>query len=139
MLILLKKDDHENLRAFAITMMWVFPAVFMLLLPYVFEQSIPWWPALLSGVLAILYIVRPSGLYYPYRVWMWIALILSWLNTRIILGVAFYGLILPIGILLRIFGKLQYSAMSKNKVKNTSTFWIPSDKSKTKSNLKDPF
>lgn len=139
MLKLLDKNDHENLRAFSITMMWVFPVVFMLMLPYLFDHSVPWWPALLSGALAVMYLIFPSGLYYPYRIWMFIALILGWINTRIILGIAFYGLILPIGLLLRIFGKLQYSAKTKDKLKDQTTFWIASDTSKNKSNLKDPF
>jgi hypothetical protein len=36
---------------------------------------------------------------------MWIGHILGWVNTRILLGLVFYGLITPMGILFRLMGK----------------------------------
>ncbi|GAC14304.1 SxtJ family membrane protein [Aliiglaciecola lipolytica] len=135
MLKLLKRKDIHGLREFSVTMMWVFPLVFMLFLPWVFERSIPWWPAAFSGCLAILYFVYPKGLYFPYRGWMAIAGVLGWVNTRLILGLAFFALILPIGLVLRLFGKLQYQTKpDKNK-----SFWQKSHDGKTAKNLEEPF
>ena len=135
MLTLLKPHEYHELRAFSVTMMWVFPVVFMLLLPWIFEHSIPWWPAMLSGCLAILYFVYPRGLYVPYRLWMAIAMVLGWVNTRLILGLAFYLLILPIGLVLRVFKKLQYQPNSLQQNSN----WVTSESRKDGSKLKDPF
>jgi hypothetical protein len=135
MLILVSKTEVGALKAFARTMIWAFPAVFMGLLPWLFEQSIHWWPAVISGVLLVLYFVYPSGIYYPYRVWMAIAGVLGWINTRIILGLAFYLLIFPIGLLMRSIGKLQY----QTKMNETDSFWIKREQKLTKENLKDPF
>ncbi|GAA0857439.1 SxtJ family membrane protein [Aliiglaciecola litoralis] len=135
MLTLLKKHDHQGLREFSVTMMWVFPLVFMLLLPWLFEQPIPWWPAIFSGCLAILYFVYPTGLYIPYRIWMAIASVLGWVNTRLILGIAFYLLILPIGLVLRLFKKLQY----QHKPAQQDSYWITSEPRKDSVKLKDPF
>ena len=133
---LVAKNDILELKRFGLTMMWVFPLVFMGLLPWLFERGIPWWPLALTGLLAALYLFYPKGLYYPYRIWMAIALVLGWINTRIILGLAFYGLILPIGLLLRLFGKLQYKNKPTN---NHNSFYIqPTDK-KTRENLEEPF
>lgn len=136
MLVLLDKNDIEGLKSFALTMIWAFPLVFMGVLPRLFEFAIPYWPAGVSLVLLVLYAVFPLGIYWPYRVWMMIAGVLGWINTRIILGLAFFLLILPIGLLLRMFGKLQYQA---KKVKNQSSFWIKNDQPRTKDKLKEPF
>lgn len=133
---LVAKNDILELKRFGLTMMWVFPLVFMGLLPWLFERGLPWWPLVLSGLLATLYLAYPKGLYYPYRIWMAIALVLGWINTRIILGFAFFGLILPIGLLLRLFGKLQY----KNKpLPNQNSFYIQRLDKKTRKNLEEPF
>ena len=58
MLILVSKNDTEELKAFARTMIWAFPAVFMGLLPWLFNGAIHWWPAVISAVLLVLYFVR---------------------------------------------------------------------------------
>ena len=36
---------------------------------------------------------------------MWIGHILGWINTRILLGIVFYALVTPIGIVFRLMGK----------------------------------
>jgi uncharacterized membrane protein YkvA (DUF1232 family) len=135
MLKLVDRQDHSALKEFSVTMMWVFPLVFMLFLPWLFDSSIPWWPAALSAVLAILYFVFPSGLYVPYRIWMAIAMVLGWINTRLILALAFYLMILPIGLLLKVFNKLQYQQQPKD----NASYWIKSESPKSKDNLKEPF
>lgn len=138
MIKLVKRDQIAELKRFALTVMWIFPAVFMGLLPWLFERQIPWWPAALALFMGLLYFIYPKWLYYPYRVWMVIAIVLGWVNTRIILGLAFYGLILPIGLLLRMFGKLQYKDRPSNSDQSAS-FYIKVVDNKTKENLEDPF
>ncbi|MFB1037241.1 MAG: SxtJ family membrane protein, partial [Sinobacterium sp.] len=90
MLTLVDKSDIRELKSFARTMIWAFPAIFMGLLPWIFERDIHWWPSVISAVLGLLYLLYPAGIYYPYRVWMLIAGVLGWINTRLILGMAFY-------------------------------------------------
>ena len=136
MLPLHTKQDIDELKSFGLTMAWIFPAVFMGLLPWLFERAIPWWPAYFSGLLILLYVVYPKGLYYPYRAWMAIASVLGWINTRIVLAIAFYLLITPIGWVMRSLHKLQYRAKPKA-VK--STYWHQSEKEKQPERLKDPF
>ena len=139
MLKLAKKDDVYALKEFARNMIWAFPLVFMLILPWWFNAAVHWWPAAVSGMLLILYFVAPLALYYPYRIWMAVASVLGWINTRIILGLVFYLLILPIGILMRSLGKLQYKTGSRSKGIAVVSHWII-DKPKTdKNNLEKPF
>lgn len=46
------------------------------------------------------------GLMRPlYLGWMKLALALAWINTRILLGLFFYLVLTPIGLLMRLFGK----------------------------------
>lgn len=140
---LVNKQDVEALKEFAITMSWVFPLIFMVLLPWLFDRSVSLslsfcWPLVLSGLLLSLYLVYPPGLYYPYRLWMAIASVLGWINTRLILAVAFYGLILPLGLVLRMLGKLQYQAKT-NKRAQQASLWRKSEEKSAKQQLENPF
>ena len=138
MIPLYQQSQIAELKRFALTMMWVFPAIFMGVLPWLFSGTIPWWPAVLSLVLALLYLVYPKWLYYPYRVWMAIASVIGWINTKLVLGLAFYGLILPIGLILRLFNKLQYKAHAAQSGGAESFYIIVKDNT-TKENLEEPF
>lgn len=136
MITLVARTDIAELKRFALTMMWLFPLVFMFLLPWLFNHTIPWWPASLSAIMGIIYLSYPAGLYIPYRIWMAIASVLGWVNTRVILFMAFFGLILPIGLLLRLFGKLQYSTRFRTQ---QLSYWDKRNTPVTKQNLKEPF
>ena len=138
MLKLAARNDIPALKEFARNMMWVFPLVFMGLLPWLFDGAIPWWPAALSGLLIVLYLVYPLGLYYPYRVWMAIALVLGWINTRLVLGLAFYCLLMPLGLFMRSMGKLQYKTKHDSPACD-STYWITRTDKLTKDKLEKPF
>lgn len=138
MIKLVEKDQISELKRFAVTMMWVFPLIFMGLLPWLFEGDIPWWPLALSILLGGLYFVYPKGLYIPYRIWMAIAMVLGWVNTRLVLAFAFYVLILPIGLVLRLFNKLQYKKkMTKSAQKQS--YYHDVESGKSPESLKDPF
>jgi hypothetical protein len=138
MLNLAKKSDLTALKEFSRTMIWAFPVIFMGILPWLFEQPIHWWPAAISAVLILLYFAYPGGLYYPYRLWMAIASVLGWINTRLILGLAFYLLIMPIGLWMRFLGKLQYKTKIHQATDNNS-YWIKSEDKLDKENLENPF
>ncbi len=126
---------HE-LKQFALTMSWAIPCLFMLILPWLFEHSISWWPLAVSGILVLLYVAYPKGIYPIYRGWMSIASVIGWINTRIILGICFYFIILPMGIFLRIFGKLQYQTKRDPK---SNSFWITRNQQIHKDDLERPF
>ena len=59
---------------------------------------------------------------------------MGWLNTRLILGIVFYLLLMPLGLLLRLSGKLQYQAHPQG-----DSFWRQPDKEPTAKDLEDPF
>ena len=59
------------------------------------------WIGIPTSIIAILY---PEILFYPYKAWMKLGLILGWLNSRIILGLVFLIILQPIAFIMRIFG-----------------------------------
>ena len=50
-------------------------------------------------------LVAPRILAPAYRVWMKLAEVLAWINTRILLGVVFFGVVTPIGLVMRLLGR----------------------------------
>lgn len=137
MLPLANRNDTKAMRSFALTMSIVFPIVFTLLLPWLFNHGLAYWPFAVSTVLMSLYVIYPKGIYYPYYVWMIIASVLGWFNTRLILGLVFYIVITPIGLIMKTLGKLQY----KKQVNNQSNWvkQIHTDARKDKKRLEEPF
>ncbi len=53
--------------------------------------------------------------------WMKFAFVLGWINTRILLGVFFYLIITPTGLVMRLFGK---DFLNEKRDKNAPTYWI---------------
>src|SRR5262245_25936290 len=80
---------------FAVIALW--PAVFR-------GQSPRTWALGLAVVLSVLACVAPATLKPVHRWWMAIGEILGWFNTRVILGVVYYLLIVPIGAIRRMRG-----------------------------------
>jgi Saxitoxin biosynthesis operon protein SxtJ len=63
-----------------------------------------WWALLAAAVFVIPAVVMPSTLRPLHRGWMFIGHILGWINTRIILAIGFYGIVTPVGIVMRLTG-----------------------------------
>lgn len=61
--------------------------------------------ALVPGALLIpLGLVVPLALRPLFKGWMKVGHVMGWINTRIILGVLYFGLITPMGVAMRMFG-----------------------------------
>jgi polyferredoxin len=58
----------------------------------------------LGSLLIILGLVFPRALVVPNKAWMLLAEGLSFITTRIILGVVFFGIMTPIGVIKRLLG-----------------------------------
>ena len=100
-----KQPDVKELRSFGFITGGLTPVIFGLLLPWLFNHDFPKWPWIVSGTLLVWTLVLPKSLKPVYRVWMTIGLYLGWINTRIILSIMFYLIILPTGVIMRLFGK----------------------------------
>jgi hypothetical protein len=81
----------------------------------------------LGGALVVLGLVFPRGLVWPNKTWMGLAEILSFVSTRVILAVVFFGIVTPIGFIKRLFG---WDPLNR-RAPGRETYWQPySDRQK---------
>jgi hypothetical protein len=74
--------------------------------PFVFGGELPRiWALAVGGLLVFSGIVLPRSLIPVHRAWMSLGHALGWVNTRIILGLVFFVMITPMGMIMRLFGK----------------------------------
>jgi hypothetical protein len=95
----------QELRNFGLTVGTFVGVVFGLLIPWLFSGGFPTWPWIVFSVLSFLSLLLPYFLLPIYKGWMVIGHWLGWINTRIILGILFYFVFLPIGIFMKLLGK----------------------------------
>ena len=94
----------KELRSFGLSVGGVFGVIG--LWPMVIHgASVRPWAVGLGGLLIACGSLIPRVLAPVHKGWMWIGHILGWVNTRILLGLVFYGLITPIGMVFRLMGK----------------------------------
>ena len=99
-----KKIGKSQLRSFGFIVAGGFSVIG--LWPAIYRgQSVRLWALVIAAVLALAGLVVPQILKPVFKVWMGVGEILGWINTRIILSLLYYGLILPIGIGLRLAHK----------------------------------
>ena len=97
--------NNQELRNFGFISGAFVAILFGLLLPWLLVHSIPLWPWIVTAILSSSALLLPSLLAPVYKGWMRVGNALGWINTRIILWVVFHFLLLPIGLLMRLFGK----------------------------------
>jgi len=108
--------DPKELRNFSLITGSLIPVIFGLLLPWIFDRSFPVWPWPVGGVLVFIGLVLPMALKPVYLVWMTIGHYLGWINSRIILSIMFYCIILPVGWFRRLLGKDSMARSMKEQV-----------------------
>jgi saxitoxin biosynthesis operon SxtJ-like protein len=58
----------------------------------------------LGSALILLGLIFPKALIYPNKAWMQLAEVLAFVMTRLILGIVFFLIVTPIGVVKRLFG-----------------------------------
>ena len=94
-----------ELRRFGLATGAIFAGLFGLLLPWLFGRALPWWPWAIAAAFWLPALIAPILLRPVYRGWMIAGGALGWVNTRIILGVVFVVVVVPIGLVMRLFRK----------------------------------
>ena len=95
----------KELRDFGLIMAGMLSLMFGLVLPWLFGYSIPYWPFIAAIGFAVVGLVKPLLLGPVNRVWLKISDVLGWINTRLVMGIIFFLLIVPIGLIMRLFTK----------------------------------
>ena len=96
--------SKKQLREFGILIGFGFPIIIGWILPAFGGHSFREWTLWIGIPALILGIANPYLLLIPYQVWMKIGYILGWINSRIILGLVFLIILIPIAFLMRLFG-----------------------------------
>jgi hypothetical protein len=98
------QNNSQQLRRFGLIVGGGFTLIG--LWPMVFRAQPPrLWAFALAGALVVPALVVPRSLVYVHRVWMAAGEALGWINARIILSIVFYGIVTPMGFIMRRSGK----------------------------------
>jgi hypothetical protein len=74
--------------------------------PFVWRQeAVRIWAVVPGSLLAVVGLMMPGILKHVYQGWMWVGHVMGWVNTRIILGVLFYGVVTPMGLVMKLTGR----------------------------------
>src|SRR5689334_15620145 len=79
------------------------------------------WALLCGGLLIVAAVATPTFLAPLNRIWKRIGVLLSRIVSPIALGVLFFGVLVPTGLLMRLFGR---DPMRLRFDRNASTYWI---------------
>ena len=115
------KVKTRQLRSFGLIVGGVF--AFIGAWPEVYHSASPRLCALiLAAVLILPALIFPGSLRPFYLGWMRVSQLLGWINTRVILGVIFYLLFLPVGLIMRLLGK---DPMNRKFNSGVTTYRVP--------------
>lgn len=99
-----QQPTTKDLRQFGLLVGGVFTVIG--LWPAVFRGESPrWWGMVLGCLLIVLGALVPQSLKQVHGGWMKVGHVLGAINTRIILGIIYYLLITPMGLVMRLMGK----------------------------------
>lgn len=141
--MIIEKLDARGYRKFGITTGLIVGVLFGLLLPWLlhffwpdsFSGNIPLWPWIIMGVLVSLAVIWPMALQPVYIGWMKFGLVMNWINTRLILGILFYLMFLPIGLVMRLLGN---DPMKRKLDKSLASYRVISEDAE-KDNVERPY
>ena len=103
-LIVKETISKQQLREFGLLIAFGFPLLIGWLIPAVTGHGFRVWTLWIGFPGLIIGLNSPRLLYYPYKFWMKLGVILGWVNSRIILGLVYVGVLLPIAFIMRLTG-----------------------------------
>lgn len=118
-------------RSFGITFFIVF--LIISLFPVLNEENPKVWSLAISFIFLILGLLNSNLLSPLNKIWFKFGLFLGNFISPIVMGIVFFFVVTPIGIMMRISGKDLLNLKKKNK----KTYWI--EKTGTKSKMKNQF
>jgi hypothetical protein len=128
------KADAKELRTFGLVLGALFVAFFGVL-PLLRHRTTHIWSWVLAAVLCLMALIWPASLSYLHRVWTRLGLALGWVNTRVILTLLFTLTIVPVGLVMRLFGR---DRMARKLDPEGTTYRVPSRRRPNK-DMERPF
>lgn len=75
-----------------------------------------------AGLFLIFGLASPTVLGPVYRLWMGLAQVLAWINTRIILSLLYYVMLTPVSLIMKMIGR---DALKRRVDRSRSSYWHP--------------
>ena len=116
--------SEKQLREFGFLIGFGFPIIIGWIMPAISGHFFRSWSLLVGFPILILGIIKPSLLSIPYKFWMKLGHILGWINSKIVLGLVYFIILLPIALIMKIFG---YDPLRKKKSNQISYREIKED------------
>lgn len=127
--------DKAGYRKFGLVTSAIIVVLFGLALPWLLSLNFPRWPWIMAAALSGWALLAPTTLKPVYVGWMKFGNVMNWINTRIILGIMFYGMFMPFGLVMRLFGK---DPMHRKLDSNVTSYRTESHKY-AKDNVEHPY
>ncbi|MCX2972001.1 sxtJ [Halieaceae bacterium IMCC8485] len=127
--------DRRGYRNFALTFGTILVILFGLFFPWLLALRFPVWPWLFLLGLGLWGALVPMTLRPFYRIWMKFGLLLSKVTTPLILGVVYYGVITPTGLIARLF---RSDPLNRNCEQECSSYRVESQP-KPNDHMENPF
>ena len=127
--------DVRELRLFGLMMGGFIAAIFGLLIPWIWDLEFVEWPWITAAVFIVWGLAAPATLSSVFRLWMKLGAVLGWINTRLLLGLVFYLMFFPLGVMMRLFG---WDAMHRKLNADAQSYRIAS-KVAARNNMEKPF
>ena len=98
------------------------------------QNEIKIWSLVLSGIFLILGIINSKLLFPLNKIWFRFGILLGNIIAPLVMGLVFFLVVTPTGIIMRVLGKDLLNLKKNNKIK---TYWI--NKNNSNSSLKNQF
>ena len=90
----------KEIRSFGLIFSLLVVLIFAGLMPWLFNQPMPVWPFAVGTVTALLALLAPSTLRPLHSLFIKLGTLLAFINTRILLFIIFFGLFLPVSLVM---------------------------------------
>ena len=117
--------DAAGLRRFGLTIGTIIGVLFGLVLPFWFGWNFPVWPWIIAAILIPWALVAPASLKQVHVNWMRFGLLLNRVVSPIVLGIVFFVVVTPMGLIMRAtgrnpMGKIEKSTQTTARVKSNA-------------------
>tara|TARA_A100001035_G_C27764628_1_gene493002 strand:- start:1010 stop:1402 length:393 start_codon:yes stop_codon:yes gene_type:complete len=109
--------SKKELREFGILIGILIPFLIGWIFPKITGHGFNVWTAYVGITFFTFGLIKPTLLYYPYKYWIKIGNTLGWINSYIILGIVYIIVLIPISIILKVFG---YDPLKRKKSLNNT-------------------
>ncbi len=127
-----KEIKTSSNKSFGLVFFVIF--IIIALWPLLKDENIRIWSIIVSIIFLILGLLNSKILTPFNKLWMRIGIFLGAIVSPIVMGIVYFGVITPIGIILKLFGK---DVLNLKIDKNKNTYWTL--KKKIPSKMKDQF